>query len=190
VRGLILASASPQRSAILTRLGVDFVVRPADVDELDAGEPHRVARDNALAKAQVIAAGLTGPDEGTLVVGVDTLVALEGVIYGKPSDEQHARATLQALSAQTHDVVSGLALIEGGTTELATATTRVTFRRLEDTTIDWYVGLGEWKGRAGGYAIQEAGGSLVREIQGDYQNVVGLPLALLLDRRPDLLHQA
>lgn len=185
---MILASASPQRRAILARLGVDFEVRAAHVDELDAGEPHAVARDNAQAKAQSVAAGLSDEEAGTLVLGVDTLVALEGVIYGKPNDEQHARATLQALSARTHDVVSGLALIGPDTTEVATATTRVTFRRLDDATIDWYVGLGEWQGRAGGYAIQEAGGALVREIQGDYQNVVGLPLALLLDRRPALLH--
>jgi len=189
VGAVILASASPQRRDILARLGVDFQVRPADVDEVDAGEPHAVARENALAKAQATVAALNGDEAGALVVGVDTLVALEGVIYGKPNDEQHARATLQALSARTHDVVSGLALIEGETTEVATATTRVTFRRLDDATIDWYVGLAEWRGRAGGYAIQQAGGSLVREIHGDYQNVVGLPLALLLDRRPALLHR-
>lgn len=184
---LVLASGSPQRRDILSRLGVRFDVRPSDVEELDAGEPHAVARENAMRKARAVAAAL-GPDEtGLLVLGVDTLVALEGVIYGKPSDEEHARATLEALSASSHDVVSGVALIEGSVVEAATAVTRVTFRRLDTSMIDWYVGLQEWRGRAGGYAIQEAGGALVRSIEGDFQNVVGLPVSLLLDRRPDLL---
>lgn len=185
--GLVLASASPQRREILSRLGIPFVVRPADVDELDAGEPHAVARENALRKARAVA-GLLAPGEGdALVVGVDTLVALDGRIYGKPGGEDHARATLDALSGATHDVVSGLALVERGVVEVATAMTRVTFRRLSPAVIDWYVELGEWHGRAGGYAIQEAGGALVRSIDGDYLNVVGLPVALLLDRRPGIL---
>ncbi len=188
--GLVLASASPQRREILSRLGIPFVVRPADVDELDAGEPHAVARENALRKARAVA-GLLGPGEAdALVLGVDTLVALDGRIYGKPVGEDHARATLDALSGATHDVVSGLALISPArpdVIEVATAVTRVTFRRLSTAVLDWYVGLGEWEGRAGGYAIQGAGGALVRSIDGDYLNVVGLPVALLLDRRPDFL---
>jgi septum formation protein len=188
VPALVLASGSPQRRAILERLGVAFDVRPSDAEELDAGEPHAVARENALRKARAVAAELDPGQAGALVLGVDTLVALDGVIYGKPSDEAHARATLRALSGATHDVVSGVALIEGDVVEAATAVTRVTFRRLDPPVVDWYVGLGEWRGRAGGYAIQEAGGALVRSIEGDYQNVVGLPVSLLLDRRPDLLH--
>ncbi|MTD42781.1 septum formation protein Maf [Conexibacter sp. W3-3-2] len=185
---LVLASGSPQRRTILSRLGVAFDVRPADVEELAAGEPHAVARENALLKARTVAAALAPPEADALVLGVDTLVALDGVIYGKPADEEHARATLRALSGATHDVVSGLALVQGDVVEAATAVTRVTFRRLDPATIDWYLALGEWRGRAGGYAIQEAGGALVRSIEGDYQNVVGLPVSLLLDRRPGLLH--
>lgn len=185
---LVLASGSPQRRAILARLGVAFDVRPADVEELSAGEPHAVARDNALLKARAVASGLEPHEADRLVLGVDTLVALDGEIYGKPTDATHARDTLRALSAATHDVVSGIALIEGAVVEVATAVTRVTFRRLDPPVIDWYLGLGEWRGRAGGYAIQEAGGALVRSIEGDYQNVVGLPVSLLLDRRPGLLH--
>ncbi|WP_372789317.1 nucleoside triphosphate pyrophosphatase [Paraconexibacter sp.] len=184
---LILASASPQRRAILARLGVVFDARPTHVDELEAGEPHAVARENALRKARAAATGLASSEQAALVLGVDTLVALDGAIYGKPASAEEARATLAALSAATHDVVSGLAIIENGTTEVATAVTRVTFRRLDEAFIHWYVGLGEWQGRAGGYAIQEAGGALVRSIDGDYLNVVGLPVALLLDRRPHLL---
>jgi len=160
---------------------------PAEVDELATGEPHAVARENALRKAQAVTQTLPGAESGALVIGVDTLVALDGTIFGKPADEDEARATLRALSDATHEVVSGLALIHDAEVETATAVTRVTFRALSDAQIDWYVRLGEWRGRAGGYAIQEAGGALVRAVDGDYLNVVGLPVALLLDRRPDLL---
>lgn len=165
-------------------------MRPTHVDEVEEGEPHAVARENALRKAQAAAERLAADEAGCLVVGVDTVVALDGAIYGKPADADAARATLARLSGATHDVVSGLALVQDGTTEVASAVTRVTFRRLDAEAIDWYVGLGEWHGRAGGYAIQEAGGALVRSIDGDYLNVVGLPVALLLDRRPHLLSGA
>jgi septum formation protein len=115
------------------------------------------------------------------VLGVDTLVALHGAIYGKPADEDHARRTLAALSGATHQVVSGLALARGGEIRTATAVTHVTFRPLDDPILDWYVAAGEWRERAGGYAIQGRGAALVREIRGDYLNVVGLPAATLLD---------
>jgi septum formation protein len=115
------------------------------------------------------------------VLGVDTLVALHGTIYGKPADEAGARATLQTLQGATHQVVSGLALARDGRLETASAVTDVTFRPLNDEILDWYVATGEWRERAGGYAIQGRGAALVREIRGDYLNVVGLPAATLLD---------
>ena len=118
------------------------------------------------------------------MLGVDTLVALDGVIYGKPSSAEDAASKLRALSGRTHRVVSGLALHPG---ESVTVETAVTFRALPDEWIDWYVGTGEWEGRAGGYAIQGRGAALVREISGDYLNVVGLPVAALLDLMPGLL---
>jgi septum formation protein len=118
---------------------------------------------------------------GDAVLGVDTLVALEGTIYGKPPDEAGARATLAALSGATHQVVSGLALVRDGAMETRSAVTDVTFRALSDAVVDWYVACGEWRERAGGYAIQGRGAALVREIRGDYLNVVGLPAATLLD---------
>jgi septum formation protein len=180
---LILASRSPQRRAILERLGVRFVVRPSDVAEIEEGDPAAVAVENALRKARAVCA----EGGGAPVLGVDTVVALDGAIYGKPVDERHARATLRALSGATHTVLSGVALLAGGEERTAVAATEVVFRSLGDGLIDWYVATGEWCGRAGGYAIQGAGAALVREVRGDYENVVGLPVATLLDLCPRLL---
>jgi nucleoside triphosphate pyrophosphatase len=148
-------------------------VRPARVDELCEGDPFEVALENARRKAT--AAG------GGLVLGVDTLVTLHGAIYGKPADAGEARRTLATLSGATHQVVSGLALSRDGEVRTASAVTDVTFRILSDEVLDWYVGEDEWRERAGGYAIQGRGAALVREIRGDYLNVVGLPAATLLD---------
>lgn len=180
-------------------MGVRFAVRPASVEELVAGDPARVAVDNALRKARAAAAdgaaaGGGGFGAGTadvgaseLVLGVDTLVALDGAIHGKPADEAHARRTLAALGGRVHTVYSGIALVGAGEERTAVAATEVAFRELDSGLIDWYVATGEWRERAGGYAIQGAGAALVREVRGDYENVVGLPLATLLDLCPELL---
>ncbi len=114
-------------------------------------------------------------------------MALDGQIYGKPAGEEQARATLRALSGATHTVLSGVALLFAGREQVALARTQVEFRHYGEELIDWYVAGGEWRGRAGGYAIQGVGAVLVREIHGDYENVVGLPLATLLDMCPELL---
>jgi nucleoside triphosphate pyrophosphatase len=183
---LILASRSPQRRAILQQLGVPFVERAVDVVEEDAGEPEAVAGENALRKA--VAAGA---QEGEVVLGVDTLVATEREIWGKPPNAEAARKTLRRLAGRTHTVVSGVALLRpGGDVRAATASTQVTFRALDEARIDWYVRSGEWEGRAGGYAIQGRGGALVERIDGDYLNVVGLPVATLVDLWPGLLDLA
>jgi septum formation protein len=158
-------------------------VRPSEVEEIEVGDPLEAARENALRKARA-----ADPAPGELVIGVDTIVALDGTIYGKPADELEAAATMCALSGRTHSVISGLALLEAGSEpQTHAAITRVTFRPLEERHVSWYVATGEWRDRSGGYAIQQAGGALIREIDGDYNNVVGLPLALLLDLRPELL---
>jgi nucleoside triphosphate pyrophosphatase len=173
---LVLASRSPQRRAILEQLGVPFVERPVHVDEDDAGEPREVALANARRKA--LAAGAA---EGEVVLGVDTIVAIDGEIWGKPADADAAAATLRRLTGRTHTVVSGVAMLSAdGSVEPATATTAVTFRKLTPWVVEWYVATGEWEGRAGGYAIQGRGAALVERIEGDYLNVVGLPGALLV----------
>ncbi|HUA50354.1 MAG TPA: Maf family protein [Solirubrobacteraceae bacterium] len=180
--GLVLASRSPQRRAILEQLGVEFSVRVPDVEELEAGPPHEVALENAYRKASAIAAGAGG-----LVVGVDTVVSLGARLYGKPSDAAEARATLNALSGRRHAVISGVCLIEGGRVRSAAAQTGVQFRVLDERLIDWYLASGEWRERAGGYAIQGRGAALVAGIEGDFLNVVGLPVATLLELEPALL---
>jgi septum formation protein len=164
-------------------LGVAFSVRPGEVAEIEIGDPRSAACENALRKALA-----ASPAPGELVIGVDTIVALDGLIYGKPSDPAQAAATIRALSGRTHEVISGLALVgDRPEPEVHAAVTEVTFRELDERLVAWYVATDEWRDRSGGYAIQQAGGALIREIRGDYNNVVGLPLALLLDLRPGLL---
>lgn len=178
---VILASRSPQRRAILEQLGVDFEVRPAEVEELEEGEPEEIAVENARRKAEAWAS------EGELVLGVDTVVALGDRLYGKPGSADEARSTLQALSGRTHHVIGGLCLASGSEIHATRAITKVEFRELDDALIDWYAASGEWRDRAGAYAIQGRGAALVERIDGDYFNVVGLPVALLMDLRPGLL---
>ena len=180
---LILASRSPQRRAILEQLGVDFEVQIPDVDELEAGPPHEVALENAYRKAAAVAAAGTEQP----VLGVDTIVSIGSRIWGKPVDEADARDTLLALGGRRHTVISGVCVIAGDSSRTAAATTAVQFRSVDDGLIDWYVSSGEWRERAGGYAIQGRGAALVASIEGDYTNVVGLPVPTLLELAPWLL---
>ncbi len=176
-RPLILASRSPQRRAILRQLNIAFEAAGVDVEEIAAGAPVEVARENALRKAM---AGVALRPQDT-ILGVDTIVALDGEIFGKPRDADAAVATLQRLSGRAHEVVSGLALVKMGNPQVVHEVTRVEFRALDDSLVRRYVETGEWSGRAGGYAIQGIGAGLVRRIMGDYLNVVGLPVARMLD---------
>lgn len=178
----MLGSRSPQRRAILEALGVPFVVRPSGFVEREVGEAAAVALGNALGKA--LAVGRAG---GEVVLGVDTVVSLDGRLWGKPADETAARETLGALSGRTHVVVSGVAVVSDAGSATATAATDVSFRALDPGLLDWYLASGEWRERAGGYAIQGAGAALVQSISGDWTNVVGLPVATLLELLPGLL---
>jgi nucleoside triphosphate pyrophosphatase len=144
-----------------------------------------VAVENARQKAMSVAPAAAG----AVVLGVDTIVSLGGRIYGKPADGSQARATLRALSGRRHHVVSGLCLIGPDGAQTAAATTMVEFRELDERLIDWYADAEEWRGRAGGYAIQGRGAALVSRIDGDYLNVVGLPVASLLELLPGLLER-
>lgn len=178
--GLVLASRSPQRRAILAQLGVPFVVDVPEVVELSEGEPRAVVHENSLRKGRAV--------EGGLVLGVDTAVAFEGRAYGKPAGRDEAEAGLRRLAGREHEVLSAVALIgRDGRERTGLAETKVRFRALSDELLAWYLDSGEWRERAGGYAIQGRGAALVAGIEGDYLNVVGLPVATLLGLAPELL---
>jgi septum formation protein len=166
-----LASASPQRRAILEQLGIAFTVTPSHVEELSQGDPEAVAAENARRKATAVA--------GELVLGVDTLVALDGEVFGKPGDAAEAARMLGRLQGRAHDVWSGIALVAAGTLHETTVRTVVRFAPADAAEVAAYVDTGEWHGRAGGYAIQGRGAWLVESVEGDYSNVVGLPIAAL-----------
>jgi septum formation protein len=152
-------------------------VAPTGVEELTAGDPHAVAAENARRKATAVG--------GDPVLGADTLVTVDGEILGKPRDAAQAVGYVARLAGRSHHVVGGIALARDGEVFAeAVDVTEVVFRALTAEEVEAYVALGEWDGRAGGYAIQGAGAALVRSITGDYLNVVGLPLARLLDLLP------
>ena len=178
---LVLASASPQRRAILEQLRVPFDARPTHVDELEDGEPAFVAAENARRKAAAGRGALADPERGRAVVlACDTVVALGGRVYGKPADAAQARAFIADLAGATHEVLGALAVaLPDGRILERTDRTLVTFAPLDQGQVAEYVATGEWEGRAGGYAIQQRGGALIEGIEGDYLNVVGLPVPAL-----------
>ena len=151
------------------------------VEELTVGDPRWLVAENAKRKVGAVA--------GHRVLGVDTAVVLDGRAFGKPGDEAEAERFLRRLSGRTHEVMSGIALRTGRDERSDVVVTRVRFRRLDPNVLDWYLASGEWRERAGGYAIQARGAALVEEIEGDYWNVVGLPVAALLRLAPDLLRR-
>jgi septum formation protein len=147
-------------------------VQPSDVEELTEGDPREVVLENALRKARAV--------EGDLVLACDTEVNVDGEVFGKPADAGEARAMLERLSGRAHEVLGGLVLRCRGEERTAIASTAVYFRDLEPADIENYVATAEWQGRAGGYAIQGRGAALVEKIEGDFWNVVGLPVPALV----------
>jgi septum formation protein len=175
---ILLASESPQRRAILEQLGLPFeVVRPRFEETPDEGpDPLAVVAERAQGKARSV----SDTARDCPVLGVDTEVVVDGELLGKPAGPAEAEAMLERLSGRTHEVVSGLCLLTPAWEELHHEVTRVTFRVLTARDLAHYVASGEWENRAGGYAIQGLGASLVERVEGDYLNVVGLPAALLI----------
>ncbi len=168
---LVLASTSPRRRAILEQFGIPFDVVAPRYDET---EEDPVA--HALGKARSVLEEAAGRP----VLGCDTEVICAGRVYGKAESAEEAESMLESLSGKTHEVVSGLALITPAWEEVHREVTQVTFRRLTPRDLARYVASCEWEGRAGAYAIQGLGASLVEQIEGDYLNIVGLPGALLV----------
>jgi septum formation protein len=167
---LVLASTSPQRRAILEQLRIPFEVVAPDFHEAPGTSP----LERAAGKARSVDGGERP------VLGVDTEVLLDGELLGKPANATEAEAMLEALSGRTHEVCSGLCLRTPAWEELHAESTFVTFRTLTPRDLAHYLSGDEWEGRAGAYAIQGLGASLVERIEGDFLNVVGLPGALLV----------
>ena len=176
---LVLASSSPRRAEILRRSGWPFEAVAADIDEtLREGEGAvEYVERLACEKAEKVAEARTSG----LVLGADTTVVVGGKILGKPSDDADARRMLEMLGGRWHDVLSGVALVRAETNEVLVAheLTRVRFASLTDAEIDWYVASGEPADKAGAYAIQGRAALFIEEIEGDYWNIVGLPIRLV-----------
>ena len=179
---IILASRSPRRADILRSVGWPFEVIVADIDETryDGEAPMDYVRRLSLAKAQVVASKI---EEG-LVLGADTTVAVDNHILEKPVDDDDARRMLKLLSGRWHEVLTAVALVRRGLERepaIAVETTKVRFAELSDAEIDWYVSTGEPLDKAGAYGIQEKAALFIEEIQGDYFNVMGLPIRLVYE---------
>ena len=172
---IILASASPRRKELLSTAGLEFTVKVADVEEIipENATPYEVVKSLALQKAQAVAKD--NPD--SVVIGSDTVVALDGVILGKPKDEEDAVRMLTALSGRSHTVYTGVALIHGEIIRNFCEATEVKFYPLTEEEICSYVATKEPMDKAGAYGIQGKGCVLVEKIIGDYFNVVGLPVS-------------
>lgn len=176
---VVLASGSPQRREILTKLGVCFEVVVPGVEELSGGDPEVEVVENARLKARAV-------PEGEIVIACDTDVALDGKALGKPADAAEAREYLDRMSGRPHEVLSGLVVLAGGEERSGLERTTVRFRELSEAEVERYVAFGEWEGRSGGYAIQTLGSTLVEGIEGSVSNVVGLPVGLLFELAPEL----
>ena len=174
---LILASSSPRRRMLLAAVGARFQVIPADCDESGADALPPRERVAELARLKCAAVAAEHPDD--VVLGADTLVLDEdGEVLGKPRDEADARRMLRALSGRSNIVYTGVCVIRGGETRTAVEESTVFFREMSDREIADYVATGEPMDKAGAYGVQERGALFVRRIEGDYFNVVGLPLVL------------
>ena len=174
---LLLASRSPRRADLLTRAGFTFVVVPADIDERLRDGEAAAAYVRRLARAKADRVARDHP--AALVLGADTVVAIEDAVLGKPVDDADAAAMLRRLSDRTHTVLTGVAFVAAHGACSEVESTRVTFRALTEEDIAGYVRSGEPAGKAGAYAIQGRASRFVTRIDGSYTNVVGLPIALV-----------
>jgi len=186
---IVLASKSPRRAEILTAVGWEFEAIAANIDEtrMESEDAVSYVRRLAQTKAETVAQRTShrGP-----VLGADTVVVVDGEILGQPRDDEDACRMLKLLRGKWHEVVTGVALMRTGPTSqvlIDHETTRVRFCEMSAGEIDWYVSTGEPSDKAGAYAIQGKGGIFIEEIQGDYFNIVGLPIRLLYELMSDTL---
>jgi septum formation protein len=179
---VVLASGSPQRREILTKLGLQFEVVVSGVEELTGGDPEVEVLENARLKARAVA-------RDGMVLACDTDVVLDGRALGKPADAVEARSYLDQMSGRPHEVLSGLVVLTDGEERSGLERTTVVFKELSEAEKERYVRFGEWEGRSGGYAIQTLGSTLVERLEGSVSNVVGLPVGLLFGLAPELFIQ-
>lgn len=182
---LVLASGSPRRAEILERAGWPHEIIVAGIDEtvLPDEDPAAYVQRLARGKAEAVASRLS---EG-VVLGADTTVVVANEILGQPVDDADARRMLRLLNAKWHDVLTGVAVVRvGGETRVAYETTRVRFAEMSEKEIDWYIATGEPFGKAGGYGIQGKAALFIEEIEGDYFNIMGLPIRLVYELAADL----
>lgn len=177
LKPLVLASESPRRKRLLHSLGIDFRVAPSNADESGptGASPAQTAEQRAFLKASSI----SSLNRDSWILGADTIVVLEGRIFGKPSDEAEAASMLQLLSGRVHEVITGMCLLSAAAdfTRVGSVVTRVWFKDLSPGEIAAYVRTGKPMDKAGAYGIQEPGAFLVKAVEGSYTNVVGLPLS-------------
>ena len=182
---LVLASSSPRRTEILERAGWPHEILVAGIDEtvLPNEEPAAYVQRLARSKAEAVASRLS---EG-LVLGADTTVVVANQILGQPQDDADARRMLNLLNAKWHEVLTAVAIVRvGGESRVAYETTRVRFAEMSDEEIDWYIATREPFGKAGAYAIQGKAALFIKEIEGDYFNIMGLPIRLVYELAADL----
>ena len=184
-RKLILASASPSRKMLLEQAGLDFEVVVSGVDETVPPDYTPAQTVEALAQRKGQAVQALRPEAP--IIAADSVVSIDGLILGKPKDGEAAKATLRRLSGRTHELITGVCLLINGRMDLFHQVTQVTFYPLTEEEIAEYVALGESRGRAGAYGIEGIGVVLVQSIQGDYPNIVGLPVAETIRRLHKLL---
>jgi septum formation protein len=179
---VVLASGSPQRREILSKLGFEFEVIVPGVEELDSGDPEFLVIENARRKARAVER-----PEGAMVIACDTDVVLGGEVLGKPANAADSRRYLDRMSGRGHTVMSGLVVIGAdGEERSGLERSEVVFKRIPEAEKQRYVEFGEWEGRSGGYAIQTLGSSLVERLEGSVSNVVGLPVGLLAQLAPEV----
>ncbi|MGH9947328.1 MAG: Maf family protein [Pyrinomonadaceae bacterium] len=184
---LVLASGSPRRAEILNSVGWEFEKDVPDIDESERpGElPEDYVKRLARSKAEVIAE--RHPD--AIVLGADTTVVINGEIIGKPADLSDARRMIKMLAGNWHEVLTGVAIIRNGVTKLGLQTTRVKFAKMSDSEIDFLVEKGEPLDKAGAYAVQAQAALFIEKIEGDYWNVVGLPISLVYSMIDAKMHK-
>lgn len=184
-RNLVLASSSPSRKMLLEQAGLSFDVVVSGVDEIVPSDYTPAQTVETLARRKGEAVLPLCPDRP--IIAADSVVSIDGLILGKPKDDQAARETLRRLSGRTHEIFTGVCLLAEGKTDVFHMSTQVTFYPLTQEEIAEYVAMGESRGRAGAYGIEGIGVVLVQSIQGDYANIVGLPVAETIRRLHKLL---